>query len=272
MTQGNARLNVLKIGGNQLDDPAFVIGLAESVRGKVAAGQPPIIVHGGGKAIQRLQTAFGIETRKIGGLRVTDETTMMLVSMALIGQANVSLVAALTGAGIDAQGFNGADRGLLRSRKLIHPDGDLGRVGQIVAVRGEVIAAALASGVLPVIAPVALADDGGLHNINADQAAGAVAAAVGAAQVIFLTDVPGVLSDGQLVPELTRAQAQDLIASGVAKEGMAVKLNAALDALSAGVGRAVITNLDGLATGAGSVITAGLGQQETTATWTTSGI
>jgi acetylglutamate kinase len=112
----------------------------------------------------------------------------------------------------------------------------------------------LAAGIVPVIAPVALAEDGGFHNINADHAAGAIAAAVGARQVVFVTNVPGVLIADQPVSEMTRVQAQDLVRTGVARDGMAVKVNAALDALSAGVGRAVITDLAGLAGGTGTEI------------------
>jgi acetylglutamate kinase len=245
-------VDVLKIGGNELDDPAFLAGLAVKIK---AMADKPVIVHGGGKAIKTLQTKFGIEPRYIDGLRVTDDETMALVAMALCGASNVSIVQALTNAGVDAQGFNGADRGLLRAQQMQPLGGDLGRVGQITEVRAEVIREALAAGVVPVIAPVAFADDGGLYNINADQAAGVVAAALGAGSVIFLTNVSGVLHEGRALEHLTQAEAQALIANGVARDGMAVKLKAALDALSAGVGAATITNLDGLSGGTRTVMT-----------------
>src|SRR5689334_21175749 len=128
--------SVLKIGGNQLDDPAFIAGLAQAVK---RMADTPVIVHGGGKAIKSLQEKFGIEPRKIGGLRVTDDATIELVVMAMCGQANSTLVAALTTIGVEAQGYDGADRGLLRAKRMVHPDGDLGRVGEIVSVRGDVI-------------------------------------------------------------------------------------------------------------------------------------
>jgi acetylglutamate kinase len=197
---------------------------------------------------------LGIQTRTIGGLRVTDAETLELVVMVLCGLSNSALVAALVNAGVEAQGFNGADRGLLRARQMTHPDGDLGRVGQIVAVRGEVIREALAAKIVPVIAPVSLGEDGGFYNVNADQAAGAIAAGIGAEQVVFLTDVPGVLHDGQRLDRVTQGDARKLIAAGVAKDGMAVKLEAALNALSGGVQRAVITNLEGLEQGIGTVV------------------
>lgn len=245
-------VDVLKIGGNELDDPAFLSALAAKI---TTMADRPVIVHGGGKAIKALQTQFGIEPRYIDGLRVTDEETMALVAMALCGAANVSIVQALTGAGVEAQGFNGADRGLLRAHKMQHPGGDLGRVGQITGVRAEVIVESLRAGVVPVIAPVAFADDGGLYNINADQAAGAVAAALGAGSVTFLTNVSGVLHDGRTLDRLTHAEAVRLIDSGIARDGMAVKLKAALDALSAGVGAAAITNIEGLSGGVKTLVT-----------------
>lgn len=245
---------VLKVGGNQLEDADFVAGLVAAVRAMVAAGDVPVVVHGGGKAIQVLQEKFAITPHKIGGLRVTDEQTMTLVMMALVGDVNIRLTGAFVVGGVEAQGFNGADRGLLRSEKLAHPDGDLGRVGRITSVRADVLRAALDAGAVPVVAPVALAEDGGFHNVNADQAAGAIAAALGAVQAVFVTNVPGVLIGEQPVSEMTRVQAQDLVRTGVARDGMAVKINAALDALSAGVGRAVITDLAGLASGTGTEI------------------
>ncbi|MFN7209512.1 MAG: acetylglutamate kinase [Aggregatilineales bacterium] len=244
---------VYKIGGAPLEDDAYLSALAAHLKGLET---PPILVHGGGKAISRLQSAFGIVPRSIGGLRVTDDQSMALVAMALIGEANVNLVARLARAGVEAQGFSGADRALLRSRPLQHPEGDLGRVGAVYQVRAEVLSEALRAGVVPVIAPIALADDGGLHNINADQAAGAIAAALGARAVIFLTDVAGVLREGAVVPQLSRGEAEALIATGVAAGGMAVKLRAALEALSAGVSAARITDIYGLSNGAGTLITA----------------
>lgn len=242
---------VLKIGGNQLDDPAFIAGAAQAVKRMAAT---PVIVHGGGKGIKSLQEKFGIQPRYIDGLRVTDPATLELVMMVMCGQANITLVGALMTAGVQAQGFNGADRGLLRGRPLVHPGGDLQRVGEVVAVRDDVIREALAANVVPVIAPVLFGEDGGFFNANADRVAGAVAVAIGAEQVTFLTDVPGVLQEGKQLERVSQADAKALMDAGVVKGGMAVKLGAALDALSAGVKRATITNLDGLERGTGTVV------------------
>lgn len=245
--------SVLKIGGNQLDDPAFIAGMAQIV---AQMSDLPVIVHGGGKGIKSLQEKLGIEPRYVDGLRVTDAATMEVVAMVLVGQANISLVAALIKAGVQAQGFNGADRWLLRGKKYQHPSADLERVGEVAAVNTVVLTDALNAKVVPVIAPVLLGEDGGFFNANADRAAGAVAAALNADQVTFLTDVPGVLHNGSVITEISRADVQRLISDGVITGGMAVKLNAALDSLSAGVGKARITNLEGLAQNSGTIVVA----------------
>jgi acetylglutamate kinase len=248
--------DVLKVGGNQLDDAAFISGLARAVAGLVQQGQPPVIVHGGGKLISALQQKFGIEPRTIGGLRVTDADSLLIVQMVLIGQVNPTLVSALQQAGVEAEGLNGADRSLLHAVPLTHPDGDLGRVGTITAVRAAIIHEVLARGVVPVIAPLGVGTDGGFFNVNADQAAGAIAAAMGAERVTFVTNVPGVLADGKPIDRLSQADARELIRRGIAAGGMAVKLEAAFSALAAGVPGACITDLVGLADGGGTVIQA----------------
>jgi acetylglutamate kinase len=246
---------VIKIGGNQLDDPAFLAGAAQAIGRMITkSGEVPVIVHGGGKGIKAMQEKLGITAQYIGGLRVTDAPTLELVKMVLCGQANLDIVSALICAGVDAQGYNGADRGLLQGTKMTHPDGDLGRVGQVTKVRAEVLQDAASLKVIPVIAPVILGEDGGFYNVNADRAAGAVAAAIGAKQVVFLTDVPGVLQEGVRLDRVTKAQIETLISQEVIKGGMAVKVGAALDALSAGVPEAVITNLEGLEQGTGTVV------------------
>ncbi|MHB8626848.1 MAG: acetylglutamate kinase [Aggregatilineales bacterium] len=248
--------DVLKIGGNQLDDTVFISGLAHAVAHLVQQGEPPVLVHGGGKLIGALQQKFGITPRTIGGLRVTDAESLLIVMMVLIGQVNPTLVSALQQAGVEAEGLNGADRGLLRAVPLTHPDGDLGHVGTITTVRAEVIRDVLARDVVPVIAPLGVGTDGGFFNVNADQAAGAIAAALGAERVTFVTNVPGVLADGHAIERLSQADARELIRLGVAAGGMAVKLEAAFNALAAGVPGARIVDLPGLIDGKGTLILA----------------
>jgi acetylglutamate kinase len=192
---------------------------------------------------------------------VTDETALRAAEMVLCGSVSTRLVAALLAAGADAQGLSGVDRGLIRVAKAQHPDGDLGWVGTPVAVRAEVLRILLDAQVIPVVAPISLGE-GGVYNVNADEVAGAIAAALGdpssgsgeAAEVVFVTNVPGVLVGGELAPRLTEGQIADLIADGTISGGMIPKVRAALTALRAGVHAARITNLDGLSRGTGTVV------------------
>jgi acetylglutamate kinase len=249
---------VLKIGGNELDDPAFIEELARAVARMRSA---PVLVHGGGKEIGVLQKALGGEPRFVAGLRVTDETALAAAEMVLCGSVSTRLVAALLAAGADAQGLSGVDRGLIRVAKLQHPAGDLGRVGSPVAVRAEVLRGLLEANVVPVVAPISLGP-GGAYNVNADEVAGAIAAALGdpssgsgeSAEVVFVTNVPGVLIGGAVAPRLTQAQIEGYIADGTISGGMIPKVRAALTALGAGVRTARITNLAGLGNGGGTVI------------------
>ena len=247
---------VLKIGGNELDDPAVIDELARAVAQMRPA---PVLVHGGGKEIGALQKALGGEPRFVAGLRVTDETALAAAEMVLCGSVSTRLVAALLAAGADAQGLSGVDRGLIRVAKLQHPEGDLGRVGSPVAVRAEVLRSLLEAGVVPVVAPISLGPDGA-YNVNADEAAGAIAAALGDAEVVFVTNVPGVMiADqgyrGEIVARLlTAAQVEGYIADGTISGGMIPKVRAAIAALGAGVSAARITNLAGLGSYGGTVI------------------
>ena len=241
---------VLKIGGNELDDPAFVAELARVV----AALHPhPVLVHGGGKEIGVIQRALGGEPRFVAGLRVTDESALQAAEMVLCGLVSTRLVAALAAAGADALGISGVDRGLIRVEKAQHPDGDLGRVGRPVAVRADVLRELLAQGVVPVVAPVSLGPEGA-YNVNADEAAGAIAGALGDAEVVFVTNVPGVLVGGDLATQLDAGKVAELIDDGTIYGGMIPKVRAALTALDAGVRAARITNLAGLQAGSGTVI------------------
>jgi acetylglutamate kinase len=241
---------VLKIGGNELDDPTFVAELARVVAGM---RPQPVLIHGGGKEVGVIQRALGGEPRFVGGLRVTDEAALQAAEMVLCGSVSTRLVAALIAAGADAQGLSGVDRGLIRVEKARHPEGDLGRVGSPVAVRAEVLRSLLAEAVVPVVAPISLGPDGA-YNVNADEVAGAVAAALGDAEVVFVTNVPGVIADGVVATELSQAKIAALIADGTISGGMIPKVRAALTALGSGVRTARITNLEGLGRGLGTLI------------------
>jgi len=254
-----APLDVVKVGGHELDEPAFAAGLARAVADLRAGGRAVVVVHGGGRAIADLQARLGLEVRVVEGLRATDDAAMDVVEMVLSGLANKRLVAALGAAGLDALGLSGVDRALLRCRPYVHPAGDLGRVGEVAAVRAEVLRALLADGVVPVVSPVALGEDGRSWNVNADAAAGAVAAALGAARLLLVSNVPGVRVGGAVAARLDAAAVAEAIACGDIAGGMLPKVRAALDAVAAGAGEARIVDLagvSGLSGGGGTAIVA----------------
>ena len=239
---------VIKVGGNDLDQPGFVGALAAAVA-RLAATQPCILVHGGGRAINEVGRAFGLQPAYVDGQRVTDQAALDVAEMVLSGQVNKQIVRALLAAGVDALGLSGVDRGLLRVEPWA---AGLGRVGRVVAVRADVLRGLGAAGVVPVVSPISLGADGA-YNVNADHAAGAIAAALGAVRAVFVTNAPGVRAENGVLPRLSVAETRDLIARGVINGGMIPKVQAALAAVGAGVRQAVITDLAGLAAGTGTV-------------------
>ncbi len=247
----SARVEVVKVGGSELARPGFAPALAAAVAAR-SADTGCVLVHGGGPEIDVLLGRLGIERRFAGGQRVTDDATLEAVEMMLSGLVNERLVAQLVAAGVDAVGMSGVDRGLVR----VEPwGGGLGRVGRVVAVRAEVLAQLLAHGAVPVLSPISLGPDGP-YNVNADHVAAAVAHALGATRLTFLTNVPGVQVGPRLVGKLTRRRAPGLIRRGVIRDGMVPKVEAALGALAAGVGEVVITDLAGLGAGGGTALVA----------------
>jgi acetylglutamate kinase len=196
-------------------------------------------VHGGGPQIGSTLGRLGIETRFVDGLRVTDDATMEVVEMVLGGKVNQEIVALVQGAGGQAIGLTGSDGNMIRVTRRLEDDRDLGRVGRVVEVDPRPIEAVAASGFIPVIAPVGVDADGVTHNVNADEAAGAVSAALTAEKLILLTDVDGVLdASGELVHQLTSEQATKLIDEGTIRDGMIPKVECCLAALRQGVKRA----------------------------------
>ncbi len=243
---------VLKVGGNEIDDANFLDGFARAV---AAMSDTPVVVHGGGKEIADLQVKLGLTPRFVEGLRVTDDASLAIAEMVLSGRVNKRIVAALLNAGADAIGLSGIDRGIVRVEKMNHPAGDLGRVGKVVSVRGEALCDFVARQIVPVVSPISLGDEGA-YNVNADSVACAMASALNADAVVFVTNVAGVLRDEQIIPSLTALEAESLIKSQVIRGGMIPKVRAALDAIAGGAKAARITNLDGLTDGSGTVFAA----------------
>lgn len=242
---------VIKVGGNDLETPGFIDTLAHTIA-EVNQQSPCILVHGGGRAINRLQQQLGLEPVYVNGQRVTDEASLEVVEMMLSGRVNKQLTLALLRAGVDALGMSGVDRGLLQ----VEPwSPELGRVGRIVRVRAEVLLDLCAHGIVPVVSPISMGPDGS-YNVNADHAAGAIAVALKAAHVTFLTNVPGVRVGEMVASCLSVTEVQNLIAREIITGGMIPKVTAALDAITSGVSKVIITDLRGLSAGTGTVFLA----------------
>ncbi|GAB4508590.1 MAG: acetylglutamate kinase [Anaerolineae bacterium] len=242
---------VIKIGGHESADPVFLQGLAEAVRD---LHTPVVIVHGGGAEISTMQQVMGITPQYVDGVRVTDAPSLAVVEMVLCGVVNKRLVRTLVNVGVEALGLSGVDQGIVRAVKMQHPVHDMGLTGAVTTVRGGVLHNMLAAGVVPVMAPLCLGEDQPVtYNVNADHVAGAVAAEIQAARVVFLTNVEAVLVQGEPVAQLNAAQAEALINDGTITGGMIPKVKTALDVVAQGVGQAVITNLTGLRHQGGTV-------------------
>jgi acetylglutamate kinase len=221
---------VVKLGGSTLPQQDTALQDVVLLR---KLGVIPVIVHGGGAEISSWLKKVGIQSRFHKGLRVTDEPTMEVVKMVLIGKVNPELVAIVNGLGAYAIGMSGIDGRLMEVVKD-DTNGDIGLVGRVVNVNTGVIKSVIEAGLIPVIAPIGIGSDGQAYNLNADTAAGELAAALAAEKLIFLTDVPGVCdSTGALQSELTESKAIDLIEQGVIEGGMIPKVRACLIALRA---------------------------------------
>jgi acetylglutamate kinase len=237
---------VVKLGGSLLDDAALRGRALRVIAHAANAGDRMILVHGGGKRIDANLAAAGIPKRTHAGLRITDASTLDIVVGTLAGVVNKSVVGELSALGVPAFGLSGADDALLQCR--IHPpiDGiDLGFVGQPARTNPHVLTMLLDAGYLPVTATIGITSEGQLLNVNADVAAAAIAAGIGAERLIFLTDVDGVRDgNGQVVPRIDAAGAATLVDSGVVTGGMRPKLDASIDALRRGVTSVVIAGPD----------------------------
>ncbi|MHB1068259.1 MAG: acetylglutamate kinase [Gemmatimonadaceae bacterium] len=231
---------VVKIGGRAQGDAQVIVQLA-AASGK---GESLVIVHGGGDEVSTLQRRLGLEPQFRGGRRVTSVEDLEIVRMVLSGATNKRLVAQLLSAGVRAVGLSGEDAALLTARIT---DPDFGRVGGAMTAHTELLTHLWSGGFIPVVSPLGRdADDpqGGGLNVNGDDAAAAIAASLGADELLLVADVAGVLDDaGAVIAELDGAAAQSLVASGVAKGGMAAKLEAGALALRGGVRRVRIGNL-----------------------------
>ena len=242
----NRKIVVVKYGGSAMVDPELKKSVIQDVVLLKLTGFKPIIVHGGGKEISRWVSKVGMEPKFINGLRVTDEPTMEIAEMVL-NKVNKELVTLVQSLGVRAIGDSGKDGGLLTVKKKLSGVEDIGFVGEITNVNGQILLDLLADDFLPIICPIGLDEDFYTYNINADDVACAVAEALHAEKLTFLTDIEGVLKDkydpASLISQLTVNQAHDLISDGFVGGGMIPKLTNCINAVKNGVNRVHI--LDG---------------------------
>ncbi|MCI5640163.1 MAG: acetylglutamate kinase [Lachnospiraceae bacterium] len=236
----NRKIIVVKYGGSAMADENLKFSVIKDVVLLKLVGFKPIIVHGGGKEISRWVKKVGMEPKFVGGLRVTDEPTMELAEMVL-NKVNKSLVQMVMQLGVKAVGISGKDGGLLKAERKTHNGQDIGYVGEITQVNPKILYDLLEKDFLPIVCPIGFDDVCNSYNINADDAACAVAKAVKAEKLAFLTDVEGVYKDpadpSTLISELSLAQMEELIGGGNIGGGMLPKLNNCMDAIQSGVSR-----------------------------------
>jgi acetylglutamate kinase len=244
---------VVKYGGHAMGDAELAKAFARDITLLETSGVRPVVVHGGGPQIGEMLDRLGIKSEFKSGLRVTDKQTVEVVEMVLAGSINKEIVMAINAEGGKAVGLSGKDGNMVFAEKVTKtakdPDSniekiiDLGFVGEPKTVNRAVIDMVLGAELIPVIAPVAPGKDGETYNVNADTFAGAIAGALNAVRLLFLTDVPGVLDkQGKLIKELTVADARRLIADGTISGGMIPKVETCIEALARGVEGVVIVN------------------------------
>jgi len=256
MRRYSGKTILIKFGGHAMGKADYVNAFAADIALLDQVGARPVVVHGGGPQIGDMLKKLQIESSFVDGLRVTDEATISVVEMVLAGGINKGLVAAIASAGGRAVGVSGKDGGLITARKLmavsknndsaIQQAVDLGFVGEPAHVDVTVLNALMAHNLIPVVAPVGNGEDGKTYNINADTAAGAIAAALNAKRMLMLTDVQGVLDkNGKLISSLTISEAEALIHDGTVSGGMIPKVETCIEAVQGGAEGAVI--MDGRA-------------------------
>ncbi len=241
---------VVKFGGNAMENDELKEMFASDIVLMRYVGMNPVIVHGGGPQVTHYMERLSLEVRFIDGHRVTDAATMEVAKMVLVGKVNKEIVSLINGHGTLAVGLSGEDGNLLRARRRTRSargeEVDLGFVGEVEAVNPGILNNLIRDEFIPVVASTGVDGSGQSYNINADLVAGALAGALGADKLIYLTDVNGIYrelgDESSLIPELGVGEAQELVASGSLTSGMLPKLQSCVDALRAGVRRAHIIN------------------------------
>lgn len=254
-------LTIIKVGGAVVEEAQSLSAL---LSGFSQIGGSKILVHGGGRTATALASRMGIETRMVEGRRITDEEMLKVVTMVYGGLVNKQIVASLSQLGIKALGLTGADMGVIRShRRPVTPQGvDYGFVGDVDKVDGEALKVLIEGGIVPVMAPLTLGEDGHLLNTNADTIAGSVATAMASlydTTLVFCFEKKGVLrdpdDDDSVIPHINAQSYEQLKNDGIVSGGMLPKLNNAFQALRSGVKNVIITRADQLSSASGTTIT-----------------
>ncbi|HHV77307.1 MAG TPA: acetylglutamate kinase [Syntrophothermus lipocalidus] len=231
---------VIKYGGSAMTDCSLKKAVMEDIVLMKYVGMHPVVVHGGGPDITRMLERLGITTSFVNGLRVTDEATMEIVEMVLVGKINKEIVAGINDSGGLAVGLSGKDGRLIRAEPIPGKE-MLGMVGQVREINTELIETLTERGYIPVISPVGIGDRGESYNINADHVAGAIASALKADKLVLLTDVPGILADksdpASRISRLRVSEVDAYIDCGIIQGGMIPKVECCVEALRGGVGR-----------------------------------
>jgi acetylglutamate kinase len=229
---------VIKYGGHAMANDELKESFAQDVVLLKYVGMNPVIVHGGGPQINSMLETMGVQSSFVRGMRVTDEQTMRVVEMVLVGSTNKEIVGLMNRHGGRAVGLSGKDGELIVAQKMLVDGQDIGLVGEVVGVNAKVIETLDGGDFIPVIAPVGVGLDGATYNINADLVAGKVAAALHAEKLILLTDVAGIKDkDGNLISTMASEEATQLIGTGVISAGMIPKVECCIDALTGGVAK-----------------------------------
>ncbi|HCG63776.1 MAG TPA: acetylglutamate kinase [Sphaerochaeta sp.] len=230
---------VVKYGGSAMVDEEIKTSVIQDIAMMKRIGMRPVVVHGGGNSITSLLDRLGKKTTFVDGLRITDAETAQIAEMVLSGSISKELVQCLQGQGINAVGINGKDGDTLIARKKLNDGKDLGFVGEVVRVNTALLDSLMANDFVPVVAPVGTDFEGNTYNINADYAASAIAGALHAQKLVFLTDVEGILRDkddpSTILRQLTLTEAENYIADGTISGGMIPKAHCCMDGIRQGV-------------------------------------
>ena len=229
------KIVVIKYGGAAMVQEPFKVSFAKDIVLLRSLGMYPVVVHGGGPEVTQAIKQYGLESKFIDGLRITDVLSLKISEMVLSGTVNKEIVAHINAQNGMGVGLSGKDGQLIVAKKMEHPEADLGYVGEIESVNPELVTTLIEKGYIPVISPIGMGKDGNTYNINADTAASHIAVALKAQKTIFLTDVKGIMNGDQLISEIDKQDVNGLIDDGIISGGMVPKVRGMLHALAHGV-------------------------------------